>query len=447
MMPSLMPRHAHAIFPIAALLLVAGCMPIPIQPLPSGNAVAVEETPEGIKPGNTATTADDLLRGPPVARFAKEPQLRIRIQTNLTTLVLGHGETLVATAPTDTPHAFAGPLTVARSGAGFILTDAHGRAWTWASPTLSARLRQGSIPVGKHTYPGTVELAARGPSGFDLINDVPLEMYLPGVLAKELYASWQPEAYRAQAIAARSYAIWEMTLRRSQGRAYDLESDESSQAYVGTTTNAKAVQAVAASRGVVLTYDQRVLPAFFSACSGGAAQDAVVAFPGRVADLPPLRGHKLGPAAAICPRNDWGTLTRDKADAVRRLAAWGAAEKKPVANLRSLKSARVSMLSRADRPAVFELIDEAGTVFNMNCEDFRLALNGGSPALAPELRLFSSFCSVRVAGAQLIFENGHGHGHGVGLEQWGAEGMARQGQSAEKILQTYYPGAVLKKAY
>ncbi len=451
-----MPSPTRAVFPLvfvpAFSLLLGGCLPRPLETAPTGNAVAVEDAPQAAppqaKPENPATTAlDDQLRGPPVARFAQEPQLRIRIQTNLTSVVLGRGQTLIAPSPQDAPHAFAGPVTVARSGDGFLLTDAHGKAWTWASPALSAKLGQGSIPVGKQAYPGTVELAAQGKASFDLINDVPLESYLPGVLAKELYADWQPEAYRAQAIAARSYAIWEMTLRRAQGREFDLESDESSQAYIGTTTNAKAAKAAAQTRGIVLAYDRRVLPAFFSACSGGAAQDAVVAFPGRVADLPPLRGHKLGDAAAICPRNAWGPLNRDKADAVRRLAAWGAAMKKPVANLRSLKSARVSMLSRADRPAVFELTDDDGRTYAMNCEDFRTALNGGTPALAPQLRLFSSFFSVRVAGAQLIFENGRGHGHGVGMEQWGAEGMARKGQSAEKILEFYYPGAELKKAY
>lgn len=449
--------HAPACAWLLLCVGLAGCVPQPMDAEPTGTAVALEDEPgktaTGAGAGQSGPAAEPeavlaLTHGPLLAQVKTEPQVRIRIQTNLAEITLGRGETLIAAAPGETEHPFQGPLTITRSGAGFLLADAQGKRWTWASPHLTARARQGPLPAGKLAYPGVVELAAQGKAGMDLINDVPLEAYLPGVLAKELYPAWQPEAYRAQAIAARSYAIWEMTLRRAQGRPFDLESNESSQAYLGTTANPKAARAVAQTRGVVLAYDGRVLPAFFSACAGGAAQDAAVAFPGRVADLPPLRGHALGNAAALCPNYQWGPLRRDKADAIRRLAAWGAGEKNPVAQLRSLKSVRVSAIgTRGGRPAQFELIDDAGQVFTLGCEDFRLALNGGAPALDPKLRLLSSYCSVQVFGDQLVFENGRGHGHGVGLEQWGAEGMARQGALAEKILGTYYPGATLQRAY
>lgn len=442
-----MPRRPlpHTVTLLATLALAA-CRPLPAKP--DGTATAIEApAATGPHPANPGPGSPDVLRGPPLAGIRQEPQLRIRIQANLTGIRIGRGPTLISTDAKAQPHTFTGPLQVTRQGAGFILTDAKGARWTWAAPLLVARAPQGAMSVGTQTYQGTVELAARGPSGMDLINDLPLEAYLPGVLAKELYTSWQPEAYRAQAITARSYAIWEMTKRRAEGRAFDLEAGEASQAYVGVTGNAKANQAVAATRGVVLTYDNRVLPAFYSACAGGAAQDAVFAFPNRVADLPPLRGHPTGTAAAICPRFNWPTLARDKNDTLRRLAAWGAAEKHPVAGLRSLQAARVSGLSRSNRPAMFELTDDQGRVFALSCEDFRLALNGGTPAVPAEKRLLSSFCSVRVSGTQLLFENGHGHGHGVGLEQWGAEGMAQKGQKAEAILGAYYPGAVLQRAY
>lgn len=449
-----MPTPFRPAFSRAACLACLTLWPTACVQQPAGNRTAVKTpAPQSPAPRQAAAAPvnelqNALTRGPLLSAVSSEPQLRIRIKTGLTETALGKGDLLLSVAKDGPTTLFAGPLTLTRSGVGFELADPAGRRWTWASPSLVVRAKTGDLHVGTHAYPGTVELAAQGAATFDLINDLPLERYLPGVLAKELYADWRPEAYRAQAVAARSYAIWEMTLRRAQGRAFDLESDESSQAYLGTTTNATAARAVRDTRGTVLAFEGRVLPAFFSACAGGAAQDAVIAFPDRVADLVPLRGHPLGDAGSICKNYRWPTLARDKADAIRRLAAWGAAEKNPVAQLRSLSAIRVATLgSRSKRPAEFELTDADGRTFMLGCEDFRIALNGGTPAIDAKARLLSSFCDVRVAGSQIIFENGRGHGHGVGMEQWGAQGMARQGAAMEKILQTYYPSAELRRAY
>ena len=437
--------------PLLSLVAMAAC-----HPQPDGTAPAIEAPlapsplalplPPPAVPVPSAA-ALSAMRGPLLSTCTQEPQLRIRIQTNLAGIAIGRGPLLISTDLTGPPHPFTGPLQVVRQGVGFALTDANGKRWTWAAPNLVARATQGAMAVGAQTYQGTVGLAARDSVHMDLINDLPLETYLPGVLAKELYDSWHPEAYRAQAITARSYAIWQMTKHRAEGRTFDMEASEASQAYVGVTRNAKANQAVLATRGIVLTYDARILPAFYSSCAGGATQDAAVAFPGRVADLPPLRGQAIGNAAALSPQFNWPALKRDKQDAIRRLAAWGASQKLPIAALGSLRLARVSTRSRSGRPASFELTDDAGHAFSIGGEEFRVALNGGQPDLPANLRLPSSFCSVRVAGNDLVFENGHGYGHGVGLEQWGAEGMAKKGQKAETILEKYYPGAVLQKAY
>src|SRR5690606_12526244 len=150
---------------------------------------------------------------------------------------------------------------------------------------------------------------------------LPMETYLPGVLHAELYPNWPLETYKAQAIAARSYTYFEMSLNR--GRTYDLEGSIASQAYAGASTSAVAHQAVAATRGVVLSWQGRVVPAFYSSTCGGVNQYACLALP---------HGTTAGPVNA--PRDvcrwcqgsryyRWGPIVRKRDVLSRRISAWG----------------------------------------------------------------------------------------------------------------------------
>ena len=99
---------------------------------------------------------------------------------------------------------------------------------------------------------------------FDVIAELPMERYLPGVLAGELYAGWSFETYCAQAIAARSYAMHERARARLRGRAYDLEASTIDQAYVGEEAPKRARDAVDATRGLILTTAEgRLLRAYY----------------------------------------------------------------------------------------------------------------------------------------------------------------------------------------
>jgi stage II sporulation protein D len=107
----------------------------------------------------------------------------------------------------------------------------------------------------------------------DVVIDVPLERYLPGVLAKELLRSWDLEAFKAQAIAARSFAICEHA-HWSSVRHYDLIAGEASQAWVGVTKDPKPREAVQATRGMVLSFEGRVVPCYYSSTCGGTPANA-----------------------------------------------------------------------------------------------------------------------------------------------------------------------------
>ncbi|MEM1212733.1 MAG: SpoIID/LytB domain-containing protein [Planctomycetota bacterium] len=311
----------------------------------------------------------------------------------------------------------------------------------------------GGVAVDGRGFPAKVRLYPLTRGGLavgrlDVVNVVGLERYLPGVLERELYGSWPAATYKAQAVAARSYALWE---RRQAGRRhYHLESTVASQAYVGKSTRAVAVEAVAATRGVVLAWDGRVLPAFYSSTSGGRGQDALSAFPERGLDLPPLRGRDHGRWGAGSGRHRWAVIERDRGTLAARIAAWGRAARHPVAGLDGLRAIRVAGRNAVGRPTRFAVVGVDGQRYELAAERLRFAVNhsaAGLPGLAREVVLPSSDTQPVVAGGVVRFEAGRGFGHGVGLAQWGAKEMADAGNDFGSILVFYYPGAALVRAY
>lgn len=101
-----------------------------------------------------------------------------------------------------------------------------------------------------------------------VINRLPVELYLLGVVPSEMPVSWNKEAHKAQAIAARSYAVANLNKRGSRG--YDLLDTPQDQAYGGASAeNKKTNQAVVDTKGIVITYKGKIVPAYYHASSGG----------------------------------------------------------------------------------------------------------------------------------------------------------------------------------
>ena len=101
-----------------------------------------------------------------------------------------------------------------------------------------------------------------------VINDVKLEDYIKGVVPSEMPSSWELEALKAQAIAARSYALANLGKRSSSG--YDLKDTPEDQAYNGASAETEhSNAAVEATKYIVLTYNMKVISAYYSASAGG----------------------------------------------------------------------------------------------------------------------------------------------------------------------------------
>lgn len=435
---------ASLVLTVSLLISFCGCQEQTIPPVSSGGHVAIPARPKL-----------------PLANLAAEPIVRVRVARRQAKIVISSNAPLrIGPGPTQVgraqPQSFTPPVTLTQHGSGYAIAPAGGQMFAWDLKALQITT-SGLLTVNGTAYPHMIMIHHSlptkhdpTPTSLDAVNYVALETYLPGVLEKELYSSWHPATFTAQAIAARSYAIVQHFTHPN--RHYDMEAGTASQAYAGATASLKARNAVLRTRGMVLVWDGRIVPGYYSSTCGGAAQDAAIAFPNGE-DIPPLRGGRRTAWCANSKKFRWGPFNRDRAMLSKRIAAWGNDVENPIRSLGLITRIQITSRNRGNRPAQFTITDIRNRRYVLGPESFRFACNyatNGSRILSKlpkNQRLYSSYVDVHVTGNVVQFANGHGFGHGVGLCQFGAEGMAEAGMQPEQILQTYYPGARIQRAY
>lgn len=278
----------------------------------------------------------------------------------------------------------------------------------------------GPLRYAGRDYPSPLDIVRQG-SGLAVVNEVPLEEYVTGVLIAEAGDRWPTEALRAQAIAARTYAAYHR--RIAAGKPYHLVASTAHQQYAGLAPAASPARgAVLETAGQVLRLDGELFPAFYHTESGGYTEDPRTVFAAR--NMPALR-PVVCPFSAGSPHYYW-TLELSLAELTERLRRGGV----DVGRVTGVEVAERTLSLRATAVTVRGTRGAA----RLRGNDFRRLV--GYDALK------STLFAVAVDGARASFA-GRGYGHGVGLCQWGARGMAEQGYTAAQILEFYYPGAVL----
>ncbi len=308
---------------------------------------------------------------------------------------------------------------------------------------------EGSLSVGAAKvmpYRGRMRFVPSGGDRFDVVNDVDVEGYLKGVLAKEMLHNWRLEAYEAQAIVARTYALYEARTG-STGRAFDLYPDQRSQVYGGVSAeSATSRQAVEATRGVVVAYGppghEKIFKAYFSSCCGGVTQSAADAF-GDPAS-PPLSDQLIGPCCVESPHFNWGPVVIQKSELSRRIRAWATNHQRAERDIGQVTRVDVQFANQFGRPTRFVVSDDRGTRYSFTSEDFRVAFNTGA---TDGVTIPSGFFKPVNEAYVIRLVDGHGFGHGVGLCQWCAEHKASQGVRPEAIVTAAYPHSRLIRAY
>jgi len=294
-------------------------------------------------------------------------------------------------------------------------------------------------------YRGKLKLIVN-PDGntFDAINLVPPEPYLAGVVGAEMPDYWEPEALKAQAIAARTYCFY-VKKRFGTNREWDMKQTAAHQVYRGVGAESLQIwQAVNETKGQVVGCRQSdgpvdIFPSYYSSTCGGHTENSKNVFGDSYETL-------LGVPCPYCqdvakPKFFfWPMIQFDKAYVTDRLLL-------RYPQLEQLgKIAEIVITNRTDfgeyaRLTRIKLIGSTGKTDTLRAEDFRLAIDPTGR------KLRSTICQIVELQGKWAFFSGRGWGHGVGMCQCGAQGMAREGKNAQQILSYYYPGSMIISIY
>jgi stage II sporulation protein D len=274
---------------------------------------------------------------------------------------------------------------------------------------------RGDLQIQGRSVPGTLRLVPTPEGRLDVVNVVPLEPYVERVVSGEIYASWPMEALKAQAVVARTYALYER--ERKRGLAFDVEASVLSQRYATGSVPERVMEAVRSTRSQYLTFAGGPILAAFHTAAGGqtAASEEVWG-----EALPYLKGVESPDEES--PEYFWSYEIEED----ELLAALERAGLQPAAE------GGVSVVERSPSGRVSRV--EIGGL-QVSGRTLRQILGRHS--------LRSTLFDVRTDGSRVRFL-GSGAGHGVGLSQWGAWKMANEGKGYGEILTHYFPGAEVR---
>lgn len=261
---------------------------------------------------------------------------------------------------------------------------------------------------------------------FTVINRVQTEDYLKGVLPKEMPAEWPAEAQKAQAIAARTFALKNRGRHKDAG--FDLCNTTHCQLYAGVSgERTGSTAAVDATYGEVLTYDGNLIDAVFHTDSGGMTGSSAVVWGTKIPYLVPAteRQTKTQPWTRTWTADAFLTKLAQK-------KALGTLKSVELSPLTIGKTSRDRSVSGRVLSATF--VGKQGT----------LRLTGNE--LRSLLGLPSTLFDIAFQKGSVTI-TGYGAGHGLGLSQWGAKAWADAGEDTESILTHYYAGTTLKELY
>lgn len=323
--------------------------------------------------------------------------------------------------------------TIRINGVGLEATDSFGNRLSVSFPLIVKKDGSGISAGGmllrslKITSPGFVQINGKGyrghlevyPSvkGLLVVDEMLLENYLVGLINCEISSQWPMEAVKAQAVVARTFALFQKQSRKNL--LYHLESTVYDQVYGGSDIeDSRAVRAVEETRGEVVSYNGKIIQAFFHSSCGGHTEASEHVWSDTV---PYLQGVEC----TYCMKSPsvlWEqALSPIKIESLLCAAGY---------NVTGLQRIQVKSRYPSGRIQYLEIISANGT-FTIPAVAFRKIIGYGV--------IRSTNFEVKLVDNNFVFV-GSGYGHGVGLCQWGAKQRAEDGFSYREILSYYYPG-------
>ncbi|QYX31339.1 SpoIID/LytB domain-containing protein [Sphaerospermopsis torques-reginae] len=279
----------------------------------------------------------------------------------------------------------------------------------WIEPTA-----KGFVYIGDRWFRGRT-LVIPTENGLTAVNWVDLEEYLYSVIGGEMNSSWPQEALKAQAIAARTYALYKREQQRNNP-IFDLgDTPDRWQIYKGVSSESRnTYAAVDSTAGQVLTYDNRIILSVFHACSGGHTENVEDVWGN---PLPYLRAvQDFDQNIKEC---NW-SRTFTPGEISSRISGVGNVRDMIIESLSPFRSVKT-----------LRIVGDQGTK----------VLKGEAVRTALKLRS-TRFTLNKDANGNFTLQ-GLGFGHGLGMSQWGAYNLAKQGANHLQILGHYYKGVAL----
>lgn len=250
-----------------------------------------------------------------------------------------------------------------------------------------------------------------------LINELPLESYIYSVLKTESWPGWPLEVNKAFAITSRTYVVSMMLEADRLNRLYDVRNCNRHQTYAGVHDTKVLHDAVQKTKGIILTYQEKPIRAMFDSCCGGIipARMQGVAFE----DAPYLARNYPCTFCKQLRIFRWRASysLKDLADRLKKICV-------------ITKPIRSIGIAEKDDAGVVQKIEiiTGGKKITLSGKDFYQALK--------EVKSFVWDFSLSKGVMQI---SGYGYGHHLGLCQWGAREMVREGYNYKQILHFYYP--------
>ncbi|HEX8271895.1 MAG TPA: SpoIID/LytB domain-containing protein [Longimicrobiaceae bacterium] len=444
-----MPRWRSPLAAAAAAALALGaCVPV-TQPAPAPAPPPAAPPPAIVIPADPPAV-------PEVEEINSAPPVRVGVLVDTTRVEISSTSGLEITAADgegSLGRALAGERLVVTAGPGGTLRVAGptgAQVASGAGPMLFRATGDGLLSLGGRPYRGDALVQARPSGRVTAVNVLDMETYLLGVVPREIGKVGPEllEAAKAQAVAARTYAV--KYLGRRQELGFDVFATVQDQVYGGASDEHDPVsQAVRATAGEILSFDGRPIEAYYhSTCAGQtAAIDEVwnerpVPYLVSVRDVDPASGEAFDRSSS---RFRWtqrwtaeqinSVLGRTLRDSVRGGGAVGQVrdmrvlERTPSGRVRAMRIETTNGAFTVGKDRVrWILLTPTGAA--LNSSKFDVEVVRGADGRVAE-----------------VVATGGGWGHGIGMCQVGAMGRARAGQDYRAILSAYYPGTRLRDLY
>jgi len=364
---------------------------------------------------------------------------------------------------------------------GKILVDMDGNyAYPQFRPLAEYEKGVYCIDMGTRVYRGRMEIGRFGKSGLTAVNVIPLEEYLYGVVPSEMPSTWPEEALKAQAVCSRSYALIKAGYGGASNakKGYKVVDTVSSQVYKGYLAESiETNRAVDATKGQMVCYENKVVPAYYFSTSGGRTEASADVWSVELPYLQSIpdfseqdasrfvwqKSMSLADIKAALTANGISfqgveNIRVSKYSDTHRVYALNLSgegrsltlQGTTIRTVLNLYSTKFKIVKQADTPDEVSVLSADGTSTGRVSKMYVASADGVAKAseaveqyIVQGADNFSNYPRSTPEEDEYLFA-GMGYGHGVGMSQYGAKGMAEKGYSYKEIIEYYFTGAYVR---